>query len=220
MLTPATQPSLVQCIRRKAFQQENWEWNSVARTKNKQPKCLPAHATIAEACPESLEELGNRTLCPWVPLGHVVFIFLSRKTFFSGVLQAPDPSPDYCQLFPGQRGRRTLQKRQAGGDDFKVFWWIVFLEEGVASTHTHTHRVTCFVPCITISLRSGWWEDHKAHQNSSRAVPLCLQSHRIPESARLENTSKTESKLCPIPSLPEQRAGHLQGWALHSCPNI
>lgn len=87
-------------------------------------------------------------------------------------------------------------------------------------THTHTHRVTCFVPCITISLRPGWWEDHKAHQNSSRAVPLCLQSHRIPESARLENTSKTESKLCPIPSLPEQRAGHLQGWALHSCPNI
>lgn len=124
--------------------------------------------------------------------------------------------------FQGREGEGHSRRGKQVGMTSRFFDELSFWrKEWLPHTHTHTHRVTCFfVPCITISLRSGWWEDHKAHQNSSRAVPLCLQSHRIPESARLENTSKTESNLCPIPSLPEQRAGHLQGWALHSCPNI
>lgn len=118
---------------------------------------------------------------PW-PCG---FVFLSYKTFFSGVLQVLDPSTTYCQLFPRQRVRRTLRNWQAGccsaatwipkgtGWRLQGFLRNILLNEAVPPP-THT---LCDLFCYHLGLVA--WEHNTAHPSCPRVAHPCLLARCI-----------------------------------------
>lgn len=118
-----------------------------------------------------------KLLCNWVSLDYVILYSQDIKHFlFSGILQALNPSPMYCQLFPRQR-IRTCQNWLSGlllwelqrmlGDIFKVFWWISIL---VKQSIPHTH----ILRSVLLSIKPCWvGTPHQSCFSREDEEPLC-----------------------------------------------